>query len=497
MGVTLPNGFTVIAFTLDNAKNPHPSPLPEYRERGKRGNAIALSSASMGGFILPINGWFPIESARSMDSAESRLKPMCLREDALGVLMHLRKSGHTAYFAGGCVRDQLLGLEAKDWDVATDAEPGRVRELFPSTQAVGAAFGVILVRSGKSVVEVATFRADGVYEDGRRPSSVRFTSAEEDARRRDFTINGLFLDPVKNEVIDFVGGREDLKAKKIRAIGTPAERFGEDHLRLLRAVRFAARFGFEIESTTAEAIRGLASRIKQISPERVGDELRLMLMAATRGNAWKQLWDLGLGPEVFRFLTKVPEQMDAARSIFLNVAEGEAISFGLSLAAAALCARLQADSVADVLPLLSKAEISRSARTMRQALRTSNEEEDEMTEILTSLEPLLQTAEPTLAQKKRFLARATSGKARLLLDALALVGISKARIEKLRPEWAELSQGDMAPVALVTGDDLTAAGFQPGPEYRRILDAVYDAQLEGRVAGKEDAMKLARQLKTQ
>jgi hypothetical protein len=179
------------------------------------------------------------------------------------------------------------------------------------------------------------------------------------------------------------------------------------------------------------------------------------------------------------------------------VAEGEAISFGLSLAAAALCARLQADSVADVLPLLSKAEISRSARTMRQALRTSNEEEDEMTEILTSLEPLLQTAEPTLAQKKRFLARATSGKARLLLDALALVGISKARIEKLRPEWAELSQGDMAPVALVTGDDLTAAGFQPGPEYRRILDAVYDAQLEGRVAGKEDAMKLARQLKTQ
>src|SRR3954465_6676812 len=145
-------------------------------------------------------------------------KPRCERADAEAVVRRLRGSGHEAYFAGGCVRDLLLGLEPKDWDVATDAPPNRVRELFSKTQAVGAAFGVILVRHGKSVVEVATFRSDGAYLDGRRPSEVHFTNAEEDAKRRDFTINGLFLDPVNQQVIDYVGGREDLKSRTLRAI---------------------------------------------------------------------------------------------------------------------------------------------------------------------------------------------------------------------------------------------------------------------------------------
>src|SRR5687768_567649 len=162
------------------------------------------------------------------------------REDALAVVRRLRDAGHVAYFAGGCVRDLLLGLEPKDYDVATDAPPERVRSLFNRTQAVGAAFGVILVRQRDSQVEVATFRSDGRYDDGRRPTGVRFTTAEEDARRRDFTINGLFLDPLDGDkVIDFVGGQEDLKAGRLRAIGDPDARFAEDHLRLLRAVRFA------------------------------------------------------------------------------------------------------------------------------------------------------------------------------------------------------------------------------------------------------------------
>src|SRR5580693_7281598 len=281
---------------------------------------------------------FPIESPRNMIPLDPRLNPPA---DAMAVLKRLRDSGHIAYFAGGCVRDSILGLEAKDWDVATDAPPDRVRELFISTQAVGAAFGVILVRSGKSIVEVATFRADGAYEDGRRPGSVRFTSAEEDARRRDFTINGLFLDPVENRVIDYVGGRDDLAARKVRAIGSPAERFGEDHLRLLRAVRFASRLGFDIEAATAEAIRSSAPRIKGISPERIAEELRLMLTAPTRNVAWRLLWQMGLAAEIFRFLPKIPERMDEARSIFLNLAIGESISTGLSLAAATLCIRMQ------------------------------------------------------------------------------------------------------------------------------------------------------------
>src|SRR5256714_13973688 len=170
-----------------------------------------------------------------MDDSSTSSKPPCHREDAVQVVQALRAAGPVAYFAGGCVRDLLLGHEPKDYDVATDAHPPQVRSLFKNTQAVGQAFGVILVRVGRSVVEVATFRTDGKYLDGRRPSEVQFTTAEEDARRRDFTINGLFYDPVADRVIDYVGGQEDLKSKTLRAIGDAGARFEEDHLRLLRA----------------------------------------------------------------------------------------------------------------------------------------------------------------------------------------------------------------------------------------------------------------------
>src|SRR5688572_4647494 len=218
------------------------------------------------------------------------------RGDAVAVVRRLREAGHVAYFAGGCVRDLLLGRQPKDYDVATDAPPARVRKLFANTQAVGAAFGVILVRDGRSTIEVATFRADGAYADGRHPMEVRFTTAEEDAARRDFTINGLFLDPLDGDgdgrVLDFVGGRDDLDAGVIRAIGEPERRFEEDHLRLLRAVRFAARLGFGVESKTAAAIRLHAPQLKRISPERIADELRVMLTPPTRGDAWRLLRDL-------------------------------------------------------------------------------------------------------------------------------------------------------------------------------------------------------------
>jgi poly(A) polymerase len=425
---------------------------------------------------------------------DPRSKPPCTREDALAILKRLREAGHTAYFAGGCVRDVLLGLDAKDWDVATDAQPTRVRELFPSTQAVGAAFGVILVRSGRSQVEVATFRADGTYEDGRRPSSVRFTSAEEDARRRDFTINGLFQDPIEDRIIDFVGGRDDLAARRIRAIGSPAERFGEDHLRMLRAVRFASRFGFEIESATATAIQSHASRIKGISPERVGDELRFMLTPSTRDVAWVLLWDLNLAHEVFRFLPAIPQILDQTRSIFLKLEKGQPISLGLSLAAACLCTRLQGESLEDPLPLLTKNEISRSVRAMRQALRISNDESDEMSQTLANLEPLLQPNPPTLAQKKRFLAHPKSAQSRQLMESIAALGLQQKRIASLREEWPGLSLQDVAPIPLLDGNELIAAGFSPGPAFRRILEAVYDAQLEGRISTKEQAMELAQRL---
>src|SRR5437667_7238524 len=235
-----------------------------------------------------------------MDDVPASAKPPCFREDALAVVRTLRDAGHVAYFAGGCVRDLLLGLEPKDYDVATDPPPQRVRRLFNNTQAVGAAFGVILVRLGGSQIEVATFRADMEYEDGRRPVGVRFTSAEEDAKRRDFTINGLFLDPIDDRVIDYVGGQEDLKAKVLRAIGEPNHRFEEDHLRLLRAVRFASRFSLTIQPATAGAIASHAPSLTRISPERVGEELRLMLTPITRVVARDMLWQYKLIQVIFR-----------------------------------------------------------------------------------------------------------------------------------------------------------------------------------------------------
>src|SRR5436190_8701533 len=220
-------------------------------------------------------------------------------EDAVEIVKRLRSAGHVAYLAGGCVRDLLLGLEPKDYDVATDAPPERVRKLFNNTQAVGAAFGMILVRLGGSQIEVATFHADMEYEDGRRPVGVRFTSAEEDAKRRDFTINGLFLDPIDDRVIDYVGGQDDLSAKILRAIGEPNHRFEEDHLRLLRAVRFASRFGLIIHPTTADAIASHAPSLTRISPERVGEGLRLMLTPITRVAARDLLWQFKLIEVIF------------------------------------------------------------------------------------------------------------------------------------------------------------------------------------------------------
>src|SRR2546430_4608188 len=305
-------------------------------------------------------------------------KPRCDRADATAIVKRLRANGHEAYFAGGCVRDLLLGLEPKDWDVATDAPPNRVRELFTKTEAVGAAFGVILVRHGRSVVEVATFRSEANYLDGRRPSEVRFTTAQEDAQRRDFTINGLFLDPLEDDrVIDFVGGQEDLAARRLRAIGDPSARFAEDHLRLLRAVRFAARFGLEIAPATAMAIEQRAELLKGISPERIAEELRLMLCPPTRSAAWLLLWKFELLHVVLRFLPLKEEvQINPSKSVFLASAPGAQISFGLALASAILDVELHQGN--DVLAVVEKRNVNRIARAGDKALKLSNVEFDEM-----------------------------------------------------------------------------------------------------------------------
>jgi poly(A) polymerase len=425
-------------------------------------------------------------------SGENPIKPRGNLEDALTVVRTLRTAGHTAYFAGGCVRDLLLGQTPKDFDVATDAPPQRVLELFRSALPVGAAFGVILVRIGASMVEVATFRSDGPYHDGRRPSDVHFTNAEEDAKRRDFTVNGLFLDPLTDQVIDFVGGQEDLRQRVIRAVGEPSARFDEDSLRLLRAVRFSARLGFTIEPATAAAIRSHATQLRRISPERIAEELRLSLTPQTRSAAWKLLWEMELIHELFRYLPIEKVRLpDPQRFLFPRVGPDRPIGFPLALAAAAICYQLQLTDV-DIRHVLS--HISPAVSALRRALRLSNDERDALRQTLENLPPLLADDLPGIAATKRFLAHPESPATRLLLDAFATHGLLTERIDKLHELFTQFADVDCAPPPLLNGDQLAAAGLTPGPLYRRLLDAVYDAQLEGRVTTSEEALAMALKL---
>lgn len=250
---------------------------------------------------------------------------------ALAIVRRLVDAGHTALLAGGCVRDLLLGREPEDYDVATDAPPERVRRLFRAARLVGAQFGVVLVRQYGRWVEVATFRSDGPYRDGRHPVQVTFSDARADAQRRDFTVNGMFLDPLAMEVADYVGGRADLAARLIRAIGDPVARFEEDHLRLLRAVRFAAKLDFAVESATLAAIRTHAAKLARVAPERVREELEKMLTHPARRRALELLVDTGLLSHLWRGATWNPDQVQAAATLLERL--DERVSFEAAFAA--------------------------------------------------------------------------------------------------------------------------------------------------------------------
>lgn len=451
-------------------------------------------------------------------AASQEAKPPCDFPDALDVLRTLRDAGHVAYFAGGCVRDRLLGQEAKDWDIATNALPARVRSLFHNTQAVGAAFGVILVRHRHSIIEVATFRADGDYHDGRRPSSIEFADEHTDAARRDFTINGLYWDPINDRVIDHVHGVQDLNARVIRAIGSADARFAEDHLRMLRAVRFASRFDFDIESNTARAIRAHHRALIGISPERIADEMRAMLRSTSRHRAFHLLASLGLLGILMRFFESIPVDLDpthatntdsiptqhtpksttefslptrpALGSIFDRINPDQPISFGLVLAGLVLDWRLISTGLAPI-DLLTPRAAQQAASLMRRTLRISNDEAETL-EACLKLSDLLDDHQPlTVARVKRFLAKPHTNDARQLLLALASAGHHVERIETIEAMRASFDPTTIAPTPLVSGDDLVARGHSPGPAFRRALDLAYDAQLEHRISTHAEAIALA------
>jgi poly(A) polymerase len=413
------------------------------------------------------------------------------RDTALHVLLRLREAGFEAYFAGGCVRDLLLEQSPKDYDVATNAAPNQVRALFKNTQAVGAAFGVILVRQARHVIEVATFRTDLEYADGRHPTGVKFSTAVEDAQRRDFTINGLFLDPVDNRIIDYVGGQADLAAKQLRAIGNADQRFAEDHLRMLRAVRFASRLGFEIEPVTAKAIAAHAQELIRISPERIAEELRKMLTPPTRDRAYRLLCAFGFIPILMRFLPEkrlIPPEEN--RNLFLALSSTEPISFGLGLAAIVVDFRMRATGKDDPRQWTAPAELRRAVNVMRQTLKISNDQAGEMSGSM-AFAQLLDDAPPTVAQLKRFLNQPHSSDAMRLMGAMARCQRMAERINGTLAALEQIRQTNFAPTPFVTGDDLTAAGAPPGPKFKLALDAAYDAQLEDRLTNKAQAMELA------
>ncbi|MCP4590730.1 MAG: CCA tRNA nucleotidyltransferase [bacterium] len=387
----------------------------------------------------------------------------------------LQDSGHTALLAGGCVRDSLLGRTPKDYDVVTDASPEEVCALFRRTEQVGAQFGVVIVRMRGCMIEVATFRTDGDYADGRHPDSVRFATAEEDARRRDFTINGMFMNPVDGRVIDLVGGQADLGDGLVRAIGDPRQRFAEDHLRLLRAVRFAAALDFEIEPATLAAICEHAGRIVEISAERIQQELERILSSPNPSRGWRLLVDSGLADFVFgdERWTAVESKEVAAR---LAVLPNEA---GFSLA------------LAVVLRLCTP----QTAAKVCRRLRCSNQVESSVAWFLRNLEPLLRPAELELADVKLLMADARfDDLANLLYAECVGCGGPTEPHDRLMGRAAEIPADLVAPEPLLTGNDLAALNVPPGPVYKHVLDAVYRAQLNEQLSDHESALGLARGL---
>ena len=401
----------------------------------------------------------------------------------------LQEAGHVAYFAGGCVRDMLLGQSAADYDVATDAHPEQVMQHFPKARLVGEAFGVALVRMYRHDVEVATFRTEWGYADGRHPDHVQFSDAEHDARRRDFTVNGMFYDPIADCFHDFVNGQDDLEHRIIRAIGDPPKRFAEDYLRLLRAVRFATKLQFDLEPATADAIYEHASRLDAISRERIGMELEMMLTSPSRAAAAEMLQQFALDEPTFGEPT-------TSRPPTCLAALGGPVTFPSALAAWLVDRHMEPQRVDDVSALIEavgRIKTVQIVRRWRTALMLSNADRQALRDLVTNLPAALDWDALDVAQQKRLLARDDWPLLHALRRAAETRHEGPRRDEDaLEQQIGALKAEGVAPEPIMTGDDLIAAGFEPGPGFARLLKKVYDAQLMGRVGDKAAALALAR-----
>jgi poly(A) polymerase len=413
------------------------------------------------------------------------IDPNLARQFAVDVVRKLRESGHQALWAGGCVRDQLMGQQPKDYDVATDAQPDRVREVFGQrrTLAIGAAFGVISVLGPKGAgqIDVATFRRDAAYSDGRHPDAVTFSDAEHDAQRRDFTINGLFYDPLADQVIDYVGGQQDIAQRVIRAIGDPSARIAEDKLRMLRAVRFAARFDFALDSGTRAAIDQQSHELVIVSAERVAAELRLILTHPSCTRGVNLLAGTGLLEVVLPEATSLiqsPDQWSRTTSILDSL---ESPTFSMSLAA--LLRELQLADPQRNLPQIVFERWNLSTEELVGALKLLREE------------PLIRTARQQPWPKLQRILIAPRAEELLGYCAAVARAVDGTTIEiDFCHAKLALPREQLNPPPLMTGDDLKALGIPPGPAYRELLEAVRDVQLDGQISSLAEAQQLVLRL---
>jgi poly(A) polymerase len=445
-----------------------------------------------------------------------------LKSFAISIVQTLRQQGFQAYLVGGCVRDLLLGREPKDYDVATSAQPPQVMEIFPETYAVGAQFGVVLVPapdrddstgagedvSSKShAVEVATFRSDIGHSDGRHPDEVRLSAdPREDVARRDFTINGMLLDPVSGAVLDFVGGRQDLKDGIIRTIGDPEQRFGEDKLRMLRAVRFAARFEYSIEPGTFAAMRKLADQIQVVSRERVRDELTRMLTEGHARRAFLLLDESGLLNQVLPDISAMkgveqPPEFHPEGDVFVHtllLLDNLPSPCPLTLAWGALLHDVGKPPTFRVAPdrirFDGHVEVGvKMAEAICRDLRFSNDETEQILALVDNHMRFGQATRMKESTLKRFLRMPAFDEHLALHRADCLASHRNlSTYEFVQQKQAEIPPEKIRPAPLVTGDDLIAAGHQPGPRFREILTAVEDAQLEGRLPSRDAALEFVR-----
>ena len=457
------------------------------------------------------------------------------KQHAAEIVRTLRERGHQAYFAGGCVRDLLLSREPADYDVSTDATPQQVMQIFPRTFAVGEQFGVVLVppketsgetsvpsassgqaldrqgERGKETVEVATFRSDVGYSDGRHPDEVRFSKdPREDVQRRDFTINGMMLDPETNETLDFVGGREDLKAGIVRAIGDPERRFAEDKLRMLRAVRFAARFDYQIDPATMAAIQKLAPQIRQVSCERVREELTKMLTEGRARRAFELLDTTGLLRQVLPEIAAMkgveqPPQYHPEGDVFVHtllllekLQPGGSGSISKTLAWGALLHDVGKPPTFRVAPdrirFDGHVEVGvKMAAEICRRLRFSNDETDQILALVDNHMRFADVQRMKQSTLKKFLRLPAFDEHLELhrIDCLSSHGQLDS-YEYSREQLRSLPPEAIRPTPLITGRDLIEAGYEPGPRFKEVLAAVEDAQLEGRLTSREAAMEFVR-----